>query len=96
MSWGDEMTLDAYQEYASTVAQEKGKLADRALGLAGELGELSEQILKEPGDKKALADHLGDLLWYLVECASAAGLRMDSVAKENIRKLEERNGRELS
>jgi NTP pyrophosphatase (non-canonical NTP hydrolase) len=38
-------------------------------------------------DTQALKDELGDVLWYLAEAATAAGLNLDEIAQENVDKL---------
>ena len=37
-----------------------------------------------------LADELGDVLWYLAEAASACGLTLDEIARQNVDKLRAR------
>ncbi len=66
------------------------------LGLAGEGGEVANQIKKIERDdhgvvtdarKKAIAHELGDVLWYVAQVATEFGLSLDDVASENLQKL---------
>ena len=93
------MTLDEYQELASrtgnkTIGAESAML-NAALGLCGEAGEAGEHIKKfafhgKGLDVEAYAKELGDVLWYLAECASVNGLSLNDIAEMNIAKLAKR------
>ena len=70
-----------------------------ALGLAGEAGEVAEQIKKSIRDdagvltaerREALAKELGDVLWYLAQLATELELELDEVAEANLQKLRSR------
>lgn len=66
-----------------------------ALGLTGEAGEVANLVRKflEPGssfDHNAIADKLGDALWYLAAAAHGVGLSLDEVAARNVEKLQAR------
>lgn len=70
-------------------------LSIRALGLAGEAGEVVELIKKHLGhghelDRDKLCKELGDVLWYVATLADAAGIRLEEVALKNVQKLRER------
>jgi NTP pyrophosphatase (non-canonical NTP hydrolase) len=98
------MTLDEYQTLARQTAiyprTEFGTINSYpALGLAGETGEVCENIKKTIRDdnsivtkerKEALAKELGDVLWYLANLATELGLSLNDVAQKNIIKLAER------
>ncbi len=94
-----ELTLDQYQELAGRTAG-AGKAGQQrqiiaALGLAGEAGEFANLIKKmaahgHPTPPEALADELGDVLWYLAEAATACGLSLDQIAQQNVGKLKAR------
>lgn len=67
------------------------------LGLAGESGSLLTEYKKwlREGDAYVLfndkiAEELGDLLWYVTNLASKAGLRMEDVAERNLKKIRDR------
>jgi len=69
------------------------------LGLGGETGEVLEHLKKIQRDndgevsserREALSKELGDVLWYLCRLASELGLEMNTVALENIEKLQSR------
>ncbi|WP_310571249.1 nucleoside triphosphate pyrophosphohydrolase family protein [Gemmatimonas sp.] len=93
------MTLDEYQELAArTLGRDRTheqQLANAALGLTGEAGEVAEVIKKHlfhatPLDQDALAKELGDCLWYIGAFAIVLGLSMDDIAQRNIDKLRKR------
>lgn len=67
------------------------------LGLAGETGEILSEYKKFLRDgpahklfKERLAEELGDLLWYLSNCATKFGLSLDDVATQNLAKCRAR------
>lgn len=73
-----------------------------ALGLAGEVGEVSEHIKKALRDdggyvtaerQDKLYKELGDVLWYVARLADDLDLNLDDIAQTNIRKLEDRKDR---
>jgi len=93
------LTLDRYQELANRSAGAGGdgerRLMVAALGLAGEAGEFANLVKKmtahgHPFDPEALKDELGDVLWYLAEAATAAGLSLNETAQDNVDKLRKR------
>lgn len=66
-----------------------------ALGLAGEAGEVVDYLKKvihhgHDLDREKLAKELGDVLWYVAETASTAGITLDEIAVKNIDKLAKR------
>lgn len=72
------------------------------LGLGGETGEVLEHLKKIQRDhagvvslerREALSKELGDVLWYLGRLASELGLELDTVARKNIEKLQDRKNR---
>lgn len=69
----------------------KEKLTIYALGLAGETGEVSEQLKKffRDGvlDKDLLAKELGDVLAYLTLIADTFGYTLEEIAQINHDKL---------
>ena len=69
------------------------------LKLAGEAGEFAEKVGKilrdkagslGPEDRAALADEVGDVLWYAAEVATVLDVALDDVAVRNIAKLQSR------
>lgn len=93
------MNLDEYQQLAArTLGQNRTheqQLANAALGLTGEAGEVAEIIKKHlyhatPLDQDALVKELGDCLWYLGAFATVQGLSLADIAQRNIEKLRRR------
>ena len=73
------------------------RLCNWSMGIAGEAGELVDQIKKlvfhgKPVDVTDLRDELGDVLWYLAALAHELGMSLDEVAMRNIEKLRLRHG----
>jgi NTP pyrophosphatase (non-canonical NTP hydrolase) len=73
-----------------------------ALGLCGEAGEVAEKVKKTLRDdggvltderREALSRELGDVLWYLSQVATEAGLDLEEIAAENLDKLFSRQER---
>lgn len=94
------MNFDDYQELASRTAGKRNyfeALANAAMGLAGETGEVVDALKKAlfhhatpELDKAQIQDELGDMLWYLSELARLSGISLNSVATGNIDKLRRR------
>ena len=66
-----------------------------AMGLAGESGEVVDELKKfcfhgRPLSEDKLIKEMGDVLWYLSGLASALGWDLSEVALANIKKLTER------
>ena len=77
-------------------------IAYPALGLAGESGEFANKVKKiirdsqgfiSPERKKSLQDELGDVLWYVSACATALDGSLDTIARNNVKKLADRRER---
>ena len=67
------------------------------LGLAGEAGGLLSEYKKHLRDGSAhklfrerISEELGDLLWYISNVASKFDLDLETIAKDNIDKVQER------
>ncbi|MDZ7844563.1 MAG: nucleoside triphosphate pyrophosphohydrolase family protein [Anaerolineales bacterium] len=95
----ERLDLEKYQELAGRTAGAGGegekRLMVSALGLAGEAGEFANLVKKmtahgHPLDRDALEDELGDVLWYLAEAATACGLSLEEIGRNNIAKLQAR------
>lgn len=69
------------------------------LKLAGEAGEVAELMGKAHRDHEGkidrdrLTDELGDVLWYINEIATQAGITLEHVAQRNLNKLADRQAR---
>ena len=97
------MDLDEYQSVsqATTVYPQESKIVYPALGLAGEAGEVANKAKKIlRGDyelteevRVAIADELGDALWYLAAVAGDIGYTLNDIAQRNINKLSDRRRR---
>lgn len=103
----DEMTFGDYQRLAAQTALYPGRDDQAvapypALGLAGEAGEVSEQVKKILRDddgrvtdarRETLEKELGDVLWYVAALCDELDLNMAAVARRNIEKLTDRRER---
>ena len=96
------MQLDEYQERAGETAIYPEGLNYPILGLAGEAGELCnkyKKILRDKGgeadtnDMDELAKELGDVLWYVAQIATELDTDLETVARRNLMKLEDRQNR---
>ena len=99
------MRLSDYQQRsrATAVYPDAGSnLTYPALGLCGEAGEAAEKVKKAirddggkltPERRDALAAELGDVLWYVAQLATEAGLDLDEIAGANLDKLLSRQER---
>ena len=93
------MTLDDYQEAAlRTVAKPVVREFRRmilALGIAGEAGEVADEVKKEighghPEDRARIAYEPGDVLWYVTCLADEYDWSLSEVAAMNLAKLRKR------
>lgn len=102
------MDLNSYQWHASETAVYPSRkegiagLSYCVLGLNGEAGEVAEKLKKIIRDnygeiskehKEAIKKELGDVLWYVSQCAEELGLKLDDVGVSNIDKLYSRKER---
>ena len=92
------MTLNEYQKRAMQTCMEESKnLNYMVLGLASEAGEVAgkaKKLIRDGHlDKRAALKELGDVLWYVAGCAEQLGYDLESVARVNIAKLEDRRQR---
>ena len=101
------MDLSEYQHRSRATAVYPGagdNLTYPALGLCGEAGEAAEKVKKALRDdggvltderRAALAAELGDVLWYVAQLATEAGLDLDEIAEDNLAKLLSRKERNV-
>ena len=99
------MTFADYQQRSRATAVYPGagdNLLYPTLGLCGEAGEVAEKVKKmvrddagvlTPQRREALAKELGDVLWYVAQVATEAGLDLSVVAGTNLEKLLSRQQR---
>jgi len=100
------VNFDKYQEESKKTARylHKNRYSYTALGLSGEVGEVSEHVKRilrgeDNGEMskervKNLKKELGDVLWYLTQLATELGISLDDIATENLKKLFSRKKRE--
>lgn len=93
------MELNEYQRHAMKTEEPGRCVTTRiriaALGLCGEAGEVADHIKKVEGhghtlDAKYIIKELGDILWYVSQMADVFGVDLETVAFENIKKLQAR------
>ena len=102
------LTFNDYQVKALVTAisvdDEFRDLVHWILGVSGEAGELSEKFKKIIRDKAGLVSEedkiemikeMGDVLWYLAVLAKQLGVDFETVANENVKKLQNRHSRNL-
>ena len=99
------MLISEYQERSRRTATYPGagdNIVYPTLGLAGEAGEVAEKVKKLLRDddgvlsderREALAGELGDVLWYVAQVATEAGLDLEEIAQGNLDKLLSRQRR---
>jgi NTP pyrophosphatase (non-canonical NTP hydrolase) len=99
------MLLSDYQARSRRTATYPGageNIVYPTLGLAGEAGEVAEKVkklLRDDGGilseerRAALAAELGDVLWYVAQVATEAGLDLEEIAQANLDKLLSRQQR---
>ena len=73
------MKLNKYQSKARKTAIYPGKLTYPALGMCGEIGELAGVVCYPLAPAK-IPEEVGDVLWYLANVATDAGLKLSEVA----------------
>ncbi|HEX5830965.1 MAG TPA: nucleoside triphosphate pyrophosphohydrolase family protein [Gemmatimonadaceae bacterium] len=92
------MDLNEYQALARRTLGDRThdeQLANAALGLAGEAGEVADAMKKHlfhkhPLDRDEMVKELGDCLWYVAAMATALGIELDEIGARNIDKLRKR------
>lgn len=90
------MTGNEYQQLAMRTATPKCRdAANAALGLAGEAGEVADEVKKflyqgREWDAEKIIEELGDVLWYVALMADLMDVPLDFVMEYNIDKLQKR------
>ena len=93
------MTVNEYQKLAMALLNPaltpKDILINSVMGLCGESGEVIDVVKKHifhghPLNREKLIDELGDVSWYLAECATALGITLEDIFTHNIDKLKKR------
>lgn len=79
----------------------QAEILDWTVGLAGEVGEVSELIKhavfhNEPLDKMKLAKELGDVIWYISAICETVEIDLGGCAELNVAKLAHRHGEKFS
>jgi len=93
------LDMEEYQKSAAETAiySSKHAVIYPALGLAAEAGEVANKVKKilRDGDfdRKAIADEIGDCLWYIAALCRDLNVSMNDVARANLSKLEDRKKR---
>lgn len=96
--------MDGFIQYQRQAAEtavypgpgETSGLAYVSLGLVGEAGEVANKVKKilrdadTPERRAAVAEELGDVLWYTAMLATELGVDLGQVAALNLAKLESR------
>lgn len=90
------MTGNEYQRKAMRTATLKCRdMANAALGLAGEAGEVADEVKKclyqgREWDPEKIIEELGDVLWYVALTADMLDVPLDFVMEYNLDKLQKR------
>ena len=96
--------VEAFTRYPNAGDRDAWSINYCAVGLGGEIGELLNDWKKAIRDEKVgqqrrrpgverrdkLLDELADVLWYAVRLEHGLGSDLETVAQENVRKLETR------
>jgi len=92
----ENVDFKSYQDMASETAVYKTEhsVIYPALGLAAEAGEVANKVKKILRDgnfnREAIADEVGDCLWYIAALCRDLNVDMKELAKNNLRKLHDR------
>ena len=101
------MNLNSYQREAQKTDRVPGRknaqpgvdIVVPLLGLASETGELLSEYKKHLRDggahllfKDRVAEELGDLLWYIANVAAKFDLKLEDIARGNLKKTQDRWG----
>ena len=95
----ENVDFKSYQDMASDTAVYKAEHAViyPALGLAAEAGEVANKVKKILRDgnfnREAIADEVGDCLWYIAALCRDLNVDLSEVARNNLSKLRDRKER---
>lgn len=90
------MTGNEYQRLAMRTATSKCRdMANAALGLTGEAGEVADEIKKflfqgHPLNTEKVVKELGDVMWYVALTCDVLHVSLDDVMRLNVEKLMKR------
>lgn len=93
------MTLEEYQKFASRgilpATLEREPVIGFALGLAGEAGEVADDIKKKyfhgrDIDSEHTIEELGDVMWYVANLATQYNISLNEILERNVNKLTKR------
>ena len=98
------MNFDDYQTQASKTAiyNDADVIVYPVLGLLSEAGEVAGKVKKVlrdsngqflPEHREAIADEVGDCLWYIASICTDLGFGMETIAQRNLDKLNSRMAR---
>ena len=96
--------LTSYQKWTQSTAIYTNPIIYPSLELAGEVGEVCNQVKKiyrdddgvvTPKRKEDLEKELGDVLWALARLIDDLGLDFNKVKEYNVMKLEDRKARNV-
>ena len=96
--------LTSYQKWTQSTAIYTNPIIYPSLELAGEVGEVCNQVKKiyrddkgyvSPTRKNDLEKEIGDCLWALARLVDDLGLDFNKVAEYNVKKLEDRKARNV-
>jgi len=98
------MNFEDYQSQASKTAiyNDADVVVYPVLGLLSEAGEVAGKVKKVlrdnngqflPEHREAIADEVGDCLWYIASLCTDLGFGMETIAQRNLDKLNSRMAR---
>ena len=86
---------EAVQRTMNMKTSWREQMCNFLMGLAGEVGEVTEPVKKnlfhgKPLDLDKIKAELGDVLWYLTAVADTMGFHLEDIAHHNADKLAKR------
>lgn len=100
------MNFQEYQDkaVATAIYGNGSKIIYPALGLGNEAGEVQGKVKKVLRDNEGIftpelatkiGDEIGDVLWYMAALARDLGLSLEDIANNNLKKLADRQARNV-